>query len=295
MSILNIFKKKYKPEVTVELMFYLANADKDISSSEIKYIQKLASDLEIPYSEVKKILDRTFIIPFEKSNLKLPTDNNEKYQLLHSLISLMMVDGEIHIDEYKFCQKIADKLGVKNKGIDELIGKYINSDHLKNYNSLKAQFEMDFEKIKNQTFNPKNTSLSSKEIEFSEFVVKRIEIEGKDIIDFPKLYEIAVECYEFGCQRNNSISFSKWLHWKDVKDLKGTELPKIPIETLSKHLDDVIKIRLMIRRMVHLLKDDIGMLIPILNTFDNNGKIETVGIVLNGIIGFASDNIKTKK
>src|SRR5690606_11315088 len=295
MSLLNIFKKKYKPEVTVELMFYLANADKDISSSEIKYIQKLASDLEVTYSEVKKILDRTFIIPFDKSSLKLPTDNNEKYQLLHSLISLMMVDGEIHIDEYEFCQKIADKLGVKNKGIDELIGQYINSDHLKNYNSLKAKFEMDFQKIKNQTFNPKSTSLSTKERDFAESVVKQIEIEGKDIIDFPKLYEISVNCYEFGCQRNNSISFAKWLHWEDVKDLKGTDLPKIPIEILSKHLDDVIKIRLMIRRMVHLLKEDIEMIIPVLNTFDNNGKIDTVGIILNGIIGFASDNIKTKK
>lgn len=100
----------------LNVMVQLAKIDGKVASTEYEFIKRIAHDNGIPESEVKRL--------FEDNNNKiqigsLPEDR--KFEYIYNLTKLMEIDGTIRIEEYKFCNRIANKLGYRESVLTDLI------------------------------------------------------------------------------------------------------------------------------------------------------------------------------
>lgn len=100
----------------LNVMVQLAKIDGKVASTEYEFIKRIARDNGIQEPEVKKL--------FEESDNKiqigsLPEDR--RFEYIYNLTKLMEIDGTIRIEEYKFCNRIANKLGYRESVLTDLI------------------------------------------------------------------------------------------------------------------------------------------------------------------------------
>ena len=118
MNILELLKGKDKKRARGHLKNLLAVATSDASfdNSEVDYILSMAQRYKISEHELKTIKDNP-----EAYDYEAPVNDREKFDHLHHLVSMMLIDGEVHEKEKEICKRFAASLGLKEEFVDDFI------------------------------------------------------------------------------------------------------------------------------------------------------------------------------
>ena len=109
-------------EEQISILAHLSKADNVVAEEEFKLIMFIADGLGISEEKAVEIVNNPHPIP----NLKdIPSD--EKFDYLIGIIRMMKVDGKVHSNEIKFCEKLALNLGYK-PGVIANLSAYIYKD-----------------------------------------------------------------------------------------------------------------------------------------------------------------------
>jgi uncharacterized tellurite resistance protein B-like protein len=97
-------------------MVQLAKIDGKVASVEYEFIKRIAGENGIPESELQRLFNE------EESKIQVGSlSDDRKFEYIYNLTKLMEIDGTIRIEEYKFCNRIANKLGFRESVLTELI------------------------------------------------------------------------------------------------------------------------------------------------------------------------------
>ncbi|CAN5355564.1 hypothetical protein BH23BAC1_BH23BAC1_45980 [soil metagenome] len=100
----------------LNVMVQLAKIDGKVASVEYEFIKRIASENGIPESELQRLFNE------EESKIQVGSlSDDRKFEYIYNLTKLMEIDGTIRIEEYKFCNRIANKLGFRESILTELI------------------------------------------------------------------------------------------------------------------------------------------------------------------------------
>lgn len=109
---------KNSPLTYFRNMYLVAMADGTIAPEELHLLQEVAQKMGIDEDEQEAIKENAEILGFF-----VPNDTNERLEHLEYLIRMMMVDGDIHQQEYDLCLNYANNSGCDQLILDTLIGK----------------------------------------------------------------------------------------------------------------------------------------------------------------------------
>jgi uncharacterized tellurite resistance protein B-like protein len=100
----------------LNVMVQLAKIDGKVAAAEYEFIKRIAGDNGIPESEVQRLFNE------EESKIQVGSlSDDRKFEYIYNLTKLMEIDGTIRIEEYKFCNRIANKLGYRESVLTDLI------------------------------------------------------------------------------------------------------------------------------------------------------------------------------
>ncbi|MDQ3534862.1 MAG: TerB family tellurite resistance protein [Bacteroidota bacterium] len=100
----------------LNVMVQLAKIDGKVASTEYEFIKRIAKDNGIQESEVKRLFDDN------ENKIQIGSmPEDRKFDYIYNLTKLMEIDGTIRIEEYKFCNRIANKLGYRESVLTDLI------------------------------------------------------------------------------------------------------------------------------------------------------------------------------
>jgi uncharacterized tellurite resistance protein B-like protein len=101
----------------------MAQADGDVSGSELALIYKIVMDKSLPMFEVEQLIQNP---PQEQEELE-ELSKDERFEYLYALVLMMKMDAKLDPREEELCQSYAESLGYDPKVIPELLG-LIKSD-----------------------------------------------------------------------------------------------------------------------------------------------------------------------
>ncbi len=94
----------------------IALADGVIDEMEFEILQDKAEDIGITAAELDMLIAAQEDIPFT-----IPNDPAEQEAYLSEFVFMMMIDGNIHPDEYDLCLKFAQELNLRASELDRII------------------------------------------------------------------------------------------------------------------------------------------------------------------------------
>lgn len=112
----------FNKEAEMNVLVNLAAIDRIIDAKEVKLIHMIGSANGFTRSQVDEMIKH----PQTIMSLNEMT-NEEKFEHLYYLVTLMKSDGKIFQNEIDFCEKIAARLGYK-KGVVAALSQHIYSD-----------------------------------------------------------------------------------------------------------------------------------------------------------------------
>lgn len=118
MSILELLqgKKKKRARGHLKNLLAVAASDGSLDNMEIDYILSMAQRYSISEQELKTIKDNPEAYEYEP-----PVNDREKFDHLHHLVSMMLIDGEVHEKEKEICKRFAASLGLKEAFVEDFI------------------------------------------------------------------------------------------------------------------------------------------------------------------------------
>ena len=124
MSILELLQGKKKKIARGHLknLLAVATSDGSFDNSEVDYILSMAQRYKISEHELKTIKDNPEAYDYEP-----PANDRERFDHLHHLVSMMLIDGEVHEKEREICKRFAASLGLKEEFVDDFIS-VLNDD-----------------------------------------------------------------------------------------------------------------------------------------------------------------------
>lgn len=93
----------------------VALADGIIHENELDFFTAKAMEYGLTEDEVNDIIENANSLEF------IPPSDINKMDHLIDVVSMSIVDGEIHEKEYRVCEAITKKLGLTQKDLDECI------------------------------------------------------------------------------------------------------------------------------------------------------------------------------
>lgn len=99
----------------LRVLAILANADGKIDEKEVKLMEKIGKAHEMSIDEIHDAIKS----PGDVKDLT-DLDEEEKFELLYSVVQLMKIDDKIYNEEILYCQNIAGKLGYPLEAIMEI-------------------------------------------------------------------------------------------------------------------------------------------------------------------------------
>lgn len=101
-------------------MYLIAMADGKVADEEAQLLEEVAQRLKISEEEQEAVKDNAEILGFF-----VPNDSAERLKHLEQIIRMMMVDNEIHDQEYQLCIEYANRSGCDQATLESLIDKVI--------------------------------------------------------------------------------------------------------------------------------------------------------------------------
>ena len=99
-----------------ENLVAMAAADGHMDDDEKEFLAEKAEEFGLDPDEIAKILSNPNELKFT-----MPASQDEKEEQLSDAVFMAMIDGEIHEKEYAMCINFANKLGLSQKDVDEII------------------------------------------------------------------------------------------------------------------------------------------------------------------------------
>ncbi|MFN0047557.1 MAG: hypothetical protein ACKVOU_00370 [Cytophagales bacterium] len=94
----------------------MAAADGHMDDDEKEFLAEKAEEFGLNPDEITEILNNPHELVF-----KVPSSQDEKEEQLSDAVFMAMIDGEIHEKEYAMCINFANKLGLSQNDVDEII------------------------------------------------------------------------------------------------------------------------------------------------------------------------------
>lgn len=118
MSILELLqgKKKKRARGHLKNLLAVAASDGTFDGMEVDYLLAMAQRYKISEEELKTIKDNPDNFSYEP-----PVDDRERFSHLHHLVSMMLIDGEVHDKEKEICKRFAKSLGLKEEFVEDFI------------------------------------------------------------------------------------------------------------------------------------------------------------------------------
>ena len=111
-----IGKKKKRAKAHLKNLMQLAESDGNFQTIEVDYLLSLAGRFNISESELKHIKDRPHAADYHP-----PRNDRERFDHLHQLVCMMLIDGEIHEQEMTICKCYAEKLELRSEFVDDFV------------------------------------------------------------------------------------------------------------------------------------------------------------------------------
>jgi len=108
--------KKKRGKAHLKNLLELAMSDGQFDDIEAEYLLSLAQRFNISENELKRLKENADTIEYNP-----PVNEREKFDHLHQLVRMMMMDGEIHDRELEICKVLAGRLGLKSELVDDFI------------------------------------------------------------------------------------------------------------------------------------------------------------------------------
>lgn len=108
----------------IRTLLHLAQADDNVSGSELALIYKIAIEKNLPMFEVEQLIRNP---PKEMEELN-ELSNSERFEYLYTIILMMKMDAKLDDRETELCDSYAESLGYQQQVIPELL-EMITSDH----------------------------------------------------------------------------------------------------------------------------------------------------------------------
>ncbi len=133
MSLLDLFTsgEHKKAKTYFAALVKIAFADGAMDKRELKYLEKMAINLDISDTEFTKILEYP-----EKYPIDPPLDYNDRIEQLFNLTRMIFSDNEVKLNEAKLVQQIAIGLGFPVDNAEKLTDEAIHL--IMNNNDLEA-------------------------------------------------------------------------------------------------------------------------------------------------------------
>ncbi len=109
-------KKQIKKEHFANLLI-VAHADGKWKKEELDFLARRAQEFGIPDKDIKEMLDN-----LDQLQFSVPLNMQEREEQLTDAIYLSLIDGELAKEEYQICLLLAQRLGLDQKYLDNLIG-----------------------------------------------------------------------------------------------------------------------------------------------------------------------------
>ncbi len=118
MSILELLtgKKKKRAKGHLSNLMAVAASDGSFDGLEVDYLLSMAQRYNISEEEVKRIQDNPNAFEYEP-----PINDRERFDHLHHLVCMMLIDGEVHEKEREICKRFAATLGLKKEFVDDFV------------------------------------------------------------------------------------------------------------------------------------------------------------------------------
>lgn len=108
--------KKKRAKAHLSNLLKIAESDGTFDQIEADYLLSLAGRFNVSEAELKRIQDNPTTL-----RQNLPAGDRERLNQLHQLVSMMLIDGEIHDQEMTVCKAYAEQLELRPEFVDDLV------------------------------------------------------------------------------------------------------------------------------------------------------------------------------
>ena len=109
-------RKKKRAKGHLKNLLQLAASDGIVDLIEAEYLMSLAGRFNISEAELKRIQDNPHLVTYQA-----PTNDIERFEQLHQLVRMMMIDGEVHEKEMNICKAYSEKLGLRTEFVEDFV------------------------------------------------------------------------------------------------------------------------------------------------------------------------------
>ncbi|MEM9896454.1 MAG: TerB family tellurite resistance protein [Bacteroidota bacterium] len=119
----------------LSVLVQLANIDGDFAGEEKEQIYMIGKANGFSKEEIDDLVDHPEPLPPVSSMTE-----DDKFEYLFNLVQLMKIDSQVYIAEIKFCEELAEKLGLRRSVISELSARvYSDPTITANINALRRE------------------------------------------------------------------------------------------------------------------------------------------------------------
>ncbi len=108
--------KKKRAKAHLSNLMKIAASDGSFDPIEASYLLSLAGRFNVTEAELRRIQEHP-----DAARSTPPTNDRERFDQLHQLVSMMLIDGEIHDQEMLVCKAYAERLELRSEFVDDFV------------------------------------------------------------------------------------------------------------------------------------------------------------------------------
>jgi len=125
MGLFDFFKKDETENTDknyLKQLIKVAMSDGNIDDKESAFINKIAKKFELSNADIEEIKINLPDIKFQE-----PGSSKERFQMVFDLVWLMLIDGNIDVNEIHICSRVAMKMGYEPQIVEDLVNAIKNN------------------------------------------------------------------------------------------------------------------------------------------------------------------------
>jgi uncharacterized tellurite resistance protein B-like protein len=108
--------RKKRNKAHLKNLIEVAMSDGQLDNIEIDFILALAKRFNISPAEVKRLKENTSSVQYDP-----PSSDRERFDQIHQLVRIMLIDGEIHERELQICKVLATRMGLRTDFVEDFV------------------------------------------------------------------------------------------------------------------------------------------------------------------------------